>query len=162
MYKSIVYGWLSTKSCSWHMHFLLFEGENVHMSVWMKKKVSFGGGRGSMHRVDVAICCPQLAVATSMGPANLTHLDNVSVVLSFWSNGVCICMKASSHSMAHRDPSSRSHLVFQKHRAKSPNRHTRVSHTQLQRHWKPLGYRNNVCVQIMRWFENNSTQIFAK
>lgn len=48
----------------------------------MRIRVSFGGSRGSAHRVDVAICCPQLAVATPMGPANLTHLDSVSVVLS--------------------------------------------------------------------------------
>ncbi len=89
----------------------------------MRIRVSFGGSRGSVHGFDVAICCPQLAVATPMGPANLTHLDSVSVVLSS-SYGVCLCVKASTHSMAHRDPFSCSHLVFQEFCAKFPNTHS--------------------------------------
>lgn len=52
-----------------------------------------GGGSfwGVDGLVDVAICCPQLAVATPMGFQILTLFDNVSVELYPWLR-VCVCV----------------------------------------------------------------------
>lgn len=60
-----------------------------YKGVWMAS--GRFAGRGGDYLVNYTICCPQLAVATSMSFIILTHFDNVSVELSSWLCAVCVC-----------------------------------------------------------------------